>query len=211
MAARVTPFGVGQRWRAAEPGDKASFDFVILGPGLNYNGKPSSTHKRCRIEVNPKGLVGQQAGSRNHLHEGTYSHAHLKKYAQPVGLQANWAAMMRADLEYLGEQQVYPGHPFVIATCIFLVYPVATEAISKALGDSRIPGAGGNVSHAVHGIRDLQSHRDYARFVSSMDEAWARCDAVRETAPEKYQAGMDQAIRCSFLLRKFWQAWLPPL
>jgi hypothetical protein len=85
---KITPFAVGRRWRLKrETSDYVRGWWVIVGPGENYAGKPSKTHKLCRFEVHPEDVGSGKRGDPM-LHGSTadhepqsYSHTHIKKYA----------------------------------------------------------------------------------------------------------------------------------
>lgn len=81
---QVTQFSTGRRW-FCDPSQharaRARFWFVILGPGDNYNGKPSPLYKQCRLDIHPDDLANQVPGYKSHGTTSTYSHKHLKKYA----------------------------------------------------------------------------------------------------------------------------------
>ena len=81
---KQTPFAIGRRWfvdRAGDPG-RARFWFVIVGPGENYDGKPSTVWKRCRIDVHPDDIAAKVRGYQSHGCESVYPHRHLKKCAR---------------------------------------------------------------------------------------------------------------------------------
>jgi hypothetical protein len=82
----VTSFAVGRRWLCVTPG-RARFWFVIVGPGENYSGKPSKTHKRCALVVHPDDIANRLHGYRSDGTDGHYSHKHLKEHAvlEPEG------------------------------------------------------------------------------------------------------------------------------
>lgn len=85
MHQRSTPFSVGRRWfcdNGFKRDGRSRFWFVIIGPGENYSGKPSATHKRCRLDVHPEDLASCRNGYKSHGTVSDYSHAHLKKFAQ---------------------------------------------------------------------------------------------------------------------------------
>ncbi len=87
---KPTPFSVGRRWfceRKGETSGRARVYFVIVGPGENSHGKPSKTHKLCRLETHPDDLAAKLPGSSHNEITSTYSHAHIKKHAVLVPLE----------------------------------------------------------------------------------------------------------------------------
>lgn len=76
---KPTKFAVGNRWRCSGERRCGQLDFVIVGPG-DY-GEPAK-HKSCRLEV--EGHMEKCCPSCHHGIVQTYSHKHLKKYAQLV-------------------------------------------------------------------------------------------------------------------------------
>lgn len=79
----TSPYAPGRRWRCAPQPDsgRCVFWFVIIGPGENYVGKPSSRHKRCRLEVSEEDRARRAPGYHAHGREESYTHAHLRRWA----------------------------------------------------------------------------------------------------------------------------------
>lgn len=94
-------------------------------------------------------------------------------------------AIERADTDILKEWAVYPGHPITLAYLIFKIYASSEAANAntkynwpEAVGDGRIPGAGGNVYNALYFLRILEEYGfDLERAFKVADECWAKCDS----------------------------------
>jgi hypothetical protein len=128
-----------------------------------------------------------------------------------------------------GEFAVYPGHPLVIAYLIVCKYGSYEEAAGipdgspypGALGDVDIPGAGGNVSNALHVLMLIKKNGNtiddaFARG----DLMWGRCDGMEDGGPtpndpkfgrehylRRYKAGQDQADAIKDRLREKLVTW----
>lgn len=136
---------------------------------------------------------------------------------------------MRNDLEILGEFSVYPGHPVTIAYLITKLYHNYEEAAKRteygfpvALGDNRIPGAGGNVYTALSLLEYLKNGTFCKRAedkglsiwgtaLAWADEQWASCDSQAKGGyntknPDYYikrcQEGQQQADKFKPLLKE---------
>lgn len=103
----------------------------------------------------------------------------------------------------------YPGHPTAIALVIMEKYASFAEAMHKkegaqypnALGDSDIPGAGGNVYSATDLLQVLVKEGPEAALEWG-DQAWLRCTGPGTGNIEKsYEPGQQQVddIKLRFL------------
>lgn len=96
--------------------------------------------------------------------------------------------LMRNDRELLrrhgiDESAIYPGHPVTLAFCIVHAFATYEEAFAptehnftRAIGDVRIPGAGGCVSSALMILRHLKSGMPFDEAMTLADDYWATCD-----------------------------------
>jgi hypothetical protein len=89
---KVTPFSVGRRWRIKLDNENRfrhgyPFDFLIVGPGKNSNGKDDGSHKLCRLEL--AGHTGSCGDLCVHGKEQTYPTRHLKLRADLVPVEEN--------------------------------------------------------------------------------------------------------------------------
>lgn len=103
----------------------------------------------------------------------------------------------RVDQRLIGEAAVYPGHPIVLGYLIARTYPSLDEARRSALGDTRIPGAGGSVSAALEFLRYLQEGVSLNTFKGLSARQW-EVDAIDS---KTHKAGERQAER-------LWQTFL---
>lgn len=114
---------------------------------------------------------------------------------------------------------VYPGHAVTLAFIIVKAFPTYEEAFAHkhstawcdAIGDFRIPGAGGNVADAMHILRHLKRRMAFNLAMAVADDRWARCDSQRggflgrnpEQAQNlftRWQKGQEQADKVKPLL-----------
>lgn len=87
------------------------------------------------------------------------------------------------NLNQLRYDFVYPGHPVVIAYFVVSVFPTYDEAFKPtkhnlycALGDSRIPGAGGCVYSALDVLWMLRKGKPFNEVMAFADETWDNTD-----------------------------------
>lgn len=121
----------------------------------------------------------------------------------------------RADNEFMGNNAVYPGHPVTIAFCIVHTFAAYEEAIGipdgkpypGALGDNRIPGAGGCVWGALDLLSKLRGGMDPTEAFQLADDFWTRTDGQKENNPERWQKGQDQADLLKAKLLEFSDWW----
>jgi len=115
------------------------------------------------------------------------------------------------------EHAIYPGHPVTLAFLIVKNYetirkafePTATN-FAHALGNSDIPGAGGNVSNALGVLKDLFLGSSFADAMAVADDLWGRCDsqkAAGEKLRRRWQDGQDQADKIKPLLEACKNWW----
>ena len=107
---------------------------------------------------------------------------------------------MRVDIQKLGVAAVYLGHPVTIALCVVLVYESFAEADrptghgwAEALGNSEVPGAGGNVACAINLLRRLRDGMPAAEVLGRADDTWAWCDDQKDKNPDRWRRGQQQA------------------
>lgn len=104
-----------------------------------------------------------------------------------------------SDLDKLRRRHVYPGHPITIALMILNLYPTLHAAGERkgdfpaALGDGRIPGAGGNVHTALDTLHQVAKGTSIDEVLVDADERWANCDDQRERHVDRWRAGQEQA------------------
>lgn len=108
---------------------------------------------------------------------------------------------------------VYPGHPTCVAILIMDKYPNLEAALRRqegltfgnALGDSDIPGAGGNVHGALEVLTEARKHGADAAL-SYGDAWWKRC-ASGSNFGENQAAGLAQAEEVKAEFRSRVEAW----
>lgn len=107
---------------------------------------------------------------------------------------------------------IYPGHPITIAYLITKTFSCFEEASAptshgwcRALGDGRIPGAGGPVSAGVQFLEKLYKGDDLKDVVERAREIWR--SETSAAYQDKYLAGEEQASQCLPLLDPSW--WKP--
>lgn len=133
--------------------------------------------------------------------------------------------MSRADIDFLQEQVVYPGHTVSLAYLIVNLYPSLEVAsapgkqFSAVEEDWRLPGAGGHQNRAVELLKQLALGEDWDVVMSPADETWARCgdqkkDGYGEFAQkspgyytDRWRRGQEQADRVKPLLREALKKW----
>ncbi len=109
---------------------------------------------------------------------------------------------------------VYPGHPVTIALAIVETYTSYEDAttvdpgkeFSRALSNTEIPGAGGNVYNALHMLKNLEKI-SWEEAIRLADQTWASCDDQKNRYPERWKAGQEQADALKDRLRVALQAW----
>lgn len=114
------------------------------------------------------------------------------------------------DHEVLGEFAVYPGHPVTLAYIITQVFDTYEEASGRscscgsglhlcgkgwpnALGDSAVPGAGGNVYGALDLLARLHKGMSWDDAIKHAVDYWDRCDSQKTAYPKRHQEGQEQA------------------
>lgn len=98
---------------------------------------------------------------------------------------------------------VYPGHPVTIAVAIFRAYPNIEEAFTQdrhgtpaALGNSDVPGAGGNAYQGLGLVRKLLTGAEtFDAVVEEGFAAWRRqvTTPVDDVYRERLGPGNEQA------------------
>jgi hypothetical protein len=85
----------------------------------------------------------------------------------------------KADLRFLGDHAVYPGHAITIAYLIAMTFKNLEEAEATTpagypagVADSRIPGAGGNIYSGLLLLRHLRDGLPYDLVLSNADREW---------------------------------------
>ena len=113
---------------------------------------------------------------------------------------------MRNDKDILGDFAVYPGHPLTIAYLVVCKYASLEQALGipdgsphpGALGDNDIPGAGGNVSNALHLLKlAVEGTLTLDEMVVQGDDTWGKCDAMAKGGnnPADPKFGRDYYLR----------------
>lgn len=124
---------------------------------------------------------------------------------------------MRTDFDILGESAVYPGHPITLAYLITQNYDSLAAVLAPcydnygykqtwcaAVGDSRIPGAGGNVHAAVDLLKNLVAGNENEALTRAL-YLWK---SHTDNCYEKYKVpGQEQANRVLPLLLETLKTW----
>lgn len=120
------------------------------------------------------------------------------------------------ELECLnGEFAVYPGHPVVLGYILTNAYPSLAEALMPtevnrhdALGNSNVPGAGGNVYMALDLLRNIVTGTlPIDRALEDADQRWADCDNQAKVDPDRWREGQEQADRFKAALKAQLETW----
>lgn len=117
------------------------------------------------------------------------------------------------------ERAIYPGHPLVLALQIVRTYDSWEEAsehpirpdgkrseYSRALGSSKIDGAGGNVNAAMRFLRNLHAAPTLAAWTEGQRDADAYWQ-ISVADPVKWREGQEQADALAdtlYGLREWW-------
>lgn len=123
---------------------------------------------------------------------------------------------MKDDRKHLdGKFSVYPGHPITIAYLITMEYASYEDATVPtkhgwcvAVGNSNIPGAGGNVHSAVDVLAKLKNGMSIDEVFAHADGNWSRCDSQEKSNPDRWREGQDQADLVKPKLREKIKTWL---
>lgn len=119
------------------------------------------------------------------------------------------------DLKYR-DQYVYPGHPMVIAVIIMDVYARFHDANTPtehnwchALGNSKIPGAGGNVAATMDLLRFVENKAlDVDGAVQWAKDYWKRCVGPGTGNHERqFKSGVDGAAAIEATFRTRLSEW----
>ena len=123
---------------------------------------------------------------------------------------------MKDERPHLGGTfAVYPGHPITLAYLISLEYASFKAASAKtavnpahALGNSNIPGAGGNVHAALNLLyRVKQQGWSLDKAFEYADKYWSNCDNQEDYFKERWLEGQAQADKVKEQLRERLQTW----
>lgn len=111
-----------------------------------------------------------------------------------------------------GDWPVYPGHPLVLATAIMAVFPDFASANQptkhgwcKALGDSRIPGAGDHVGAAMRCLALGNEGGTADQMIEYANRYWVGGNAGGHTG--NVQDGVAQADAIQTKFRELAATW----